>query len=555
MILTIKRQLSLMLRRFTFFDKKVLPFYAFLKLEWKIKKVIVPNLSTQLVFKNGSYPNQDVKGKGILIPWIETNHYTLYTMLIIAKALDLRGAKVIILVCDQYLGACENKNVRNEGVNVCSACKLTQDRIIPLFNLNTIRLSELIDSELLEELKKKAEEVCRNYPDSFEYHGIDLIHSVNESIIRYYYGADPPSETEKIRLRFEHLLTAMICTEASRIINEKFHSDILLSQTWVYSMGRPFFRFFENVQNCRTCSFCVAGHNYSAFVIDDYKTFINNERFNKFIKIRNRKMLTEEERAELRGWFNERLNGTSTFHAMHGGFKRNVDLKKLLKIDKSKRNLFMFTGLFWDAKTDEEGTIFDSLPEWLVSTVDILKDKQDINLYIKVHLAEAFGTKSLKGVLDFVYEKYPVLPKNIIPILPEWQINPYDLFPYMDAALIYNSTTGLEAAYMDIPVILAGKSQYSGVDLVWEPKTQEEYISFLCDKNLKIKHDKEFFELFCYYYFIKRPVPFNLTDRVLSNNNFEKYKLHSLDDIMPGENYMLDHLCDCLLNGKLPESW
>ena len=555
MILKIKRQLSLLLRRFTFFDKKALPLYAFLKLKRKIKKVIVPSISRQLVFKDGSYPSRNVKGKRILIPWIETNHYTLYTMLIVVKALELRGAKVKILVCDQYLGACERKNVRNKGVNVCRACKLTQDEVIPLFNLDTIRLSEFIDSELLEELKKKAGEVCINYPDSFEYHGIDLIYSVNESITRYYYGADPPSEAEKFRLRFEHLLTAMICTEASKIINEDYHPDVLLTQMLVYSMGRPFSRFFENIRECRVCSFGIVGHNYSAFAVDDHETFMHNERFNKFIKARSRKILTEEERVELRGWFSERLKGTSTFHIEHGSFQVDVDLKKRLKIDNNKRNLFLFTGIFWDAKTDEESTIFDSLTDWVVSTVDIIKDKQDINLYIKVHLAEAFGTKSLKGVLDFVYEKYPVLPKNIIPILPEWQINPYDLFPYMDAALIYNSTTGLEAAYMDIPVILAGKSQYSGVDLVWEPKTQEEYISFLCDKNLKIKHDREMFELFCYYYFIKRPVPFNLTDRVCSNNNFEKYKLHSLDDIMPGKNYMLDHFCDCILNGRLPESW
>ena len=547
------------LQKFPLFGKKILLWHEYMKMNKKLEKVLIPNLSRQLRFKNKEllFKKSGSKIK-ILIPWAETQHYMLFNMLIIAKALELRGAEVKILVCDGYLDACEMRNHLNEGADVCRLCKIMQKKLMPIFGIDTVKISELIDSDLAREIRRKAIDICRDYPSTFDYLGIDLIYTAEESIVRHYLGGDPPSEAERSRLRLGHLMTTMICAEAARLMNDVFHPDILLGQLWVYSMGRPFFTFFEKTKTCKNYCIGMVNQNYSAFIINELETYFHNDRFKEFLKLRNGKKLAPQEKAELQGWFNERFKGLSSFHVEFGGFQEfnvNNDLEKMLKIDKRKRNLFLFPNLFWDAGMNEAGFLFRGIPEWVVSTVNIVKEHPDVNLYIKPHIVETFGDPYSKGVLDFVKEKFPVFPKNVIPVLPEWRISPYQLFPYMDAAVVYNSTLGIESIYKDIPVIIAARSQYSDLGLAWEPKTIEEYEAFLLDKNLRPKHDKEMFELFCYYYFIKRPVPFNLAERVSSNVHFERYKFNDLDEIMPGKNYMLDHLCDCIMKAKLPEAW
>ena len=62
--------------------------------------------------------------KKILIPLIETSHYQFYQIALIAKALELRGAEVKFLVCDETLPGCEIKSIRNTKKDPCLNCRI-----------------------------------------------------------------------------------------------------------------------------------------------------------------------------------------------------------------------------------------------------------------------------------------------------------------------------------------------------------------------------------------------------------------------------------------------
>src|SRR6185312_10641542 len=48
-------------------------------------------------------------GPRVLVPLIETSHYQYLQVLILAKALQMRGAHVRVLICGQSLEGCEIK--------------------------------------------------------------------------------------------------------------------------------------------------------------------------------------------------------------------------------------------------------------------------------------------------------------------------------------------------------------------------------------------------------------------------------------------------------------
>jgi len=133
----------------------------------------------------------------------------------------------------------------------------------------------------------------------------------------------------------------------------------------------------------------------------------------------------------------------------------------------------------------------------------------------------------------------------------------YDLFEYIDVGLVFNGTIGLEMILNDIPVIACGKTPYSNLDLVSEPKNQDEYEEFLLDHKKTIKPKKDMAELFAYFYFIKTLIPWRLNESVYGDDNFNGFKIDTLEDLLPKADYFLDHICESILgsNNKNLDSW
>ena len=203
----------------------------------------------------------------------------------------------------------------------------------------------------------------------------------------------------------------------------------------------------------------------------------------------------------------------------------------------------------------ETGQLFDSVINFVLQTIEIVKDRKDTHLYIKTHPGEKFDSApSLKTIEDFIYEKYDKLPDNITLILPKHKISPYDLFPYVDLGLVYNSTIGLEMLLCGIPIVITAKSPYGRLGFAHEPSTIEEYKKILSGEIPTIIHNKDDVEMFAYFYFIKFCIPWNMTERAYFDD-FKGYTFKSLDDILPDKDKYLDHLCECILEDKLPESW
>jgi hypothetical protein len=205
---------------------RVLEFKMKIRLHLRYYLIIRTNLKKQLkkiIFK--SYDR-----KKILIPLIETNHYQHFQLLILAKALELRGARVEIIICDSYLEGCEIKSTNNENfIDPCYTCKFNQNKTLPFFGLKTIKLSEIIDLKTKSEIFEVAKDIYLN--NKILYKGFDLTVSVNDSVLRYFYGNISVDKEYLNRVKLKHTFTSIISLETAIKTDKDYSPDIILNNT------------------------------------------------------------------------------------------------------------------------------------------------------------------------------------------------------------------------------------------------------------------------------------------------------------------------------------
>jgi hypothetical protein len=524
----------------------------YLKYFFSFKKIFQKQLNSKY-----NIDNIDEINDSIFIPLLETSHYQFHQILILAKSLKIRGAKVNVLVCDSFLGGCELKSVKSENFkDVCSTCNFNQKHILDSYNLKFINYSSLFTKKELIEIKNKAIKIYEKDDATFFYEKNNITNQINDSITRYFYGGSARSNIERKNLYIEHLNTYITGFEASKKIKKTFNPNIILSSMAVYSMWSPFYDYFKKFKKvkCQTITLTQFNYNSVLFNVDDL--YHSNDRFLKFKQLVNGK-LNSFEKEEIDSIINNRKTGNADiFKDLKFFEKKSENLLKLLNIDSSKNNIFLFSNVFWDVGMVNYNSLFDSIVSWVLETVLLVSKDPKSHLYIKIHPAEVFdSSKSVKGIKDFIFEKFPILPKNLTIIYPEMKISPYELFPFIDIGVVYNGTIGMEMLYHGIPVISVGQCPYGNLNLSNDPTSRIQYSKMLKMKNIvNAKHNEV--QLFAYFYFIKTCIPWNLTKSAYAND-FKGFTFDSLKDILPGKNKYLDHLSNCILKTEetIIEDW
>ena len=520
-----------------------------------ISNILKIKLRKQLYYPEEYIQIKDIKKK-ILIPLIETSHYQFYQVALIAKALKLRGAEVKFLVCDETLPGCEIKSIRNTKTDPCLNCRINRRNTLPEFGIDTFTISDKLSTKKLEAIKILAKDLVSDYPESYLYFKTDIIRTVNDSVTRYFYG-DVPNEPSKNldKVRYKYLVTALTSFEVANEINNTWGPDIVFGNMEVYADWAPYHQYFLSI-GARSSTVSISQFNYKTLLMNQNDLFISSERYLNWLSNRNNKYLSQDQIKEIEDFVSQRFAGDIKAFKQYGYFEENIDAIQTLKIDKTNRNIFLFSNVYWDVGMSEFGKLYSGVLEWVISSIYLIKDSPDTHLYIKPHPSEAFDVKSLRGVIDVIYDEFGELPSNVTIIFPEMKILTYDLFKYIDVGVVYNGTLGLEMLFKDIPVIACGKTPYGGVDLVSEPKTEEEYKNLLLNTTDFHKPSREEVIMFSYFYFIKTLIPWSFTKNAYGAD-FTGFKMSNINKIMPGADYHLDHICRTILNSdkKNIDSW
>jgi hypothetical protein len=541
-----------MIKLVEYFKQNLISFLSNKKLVFSYYFFLEKRLKKQLKFNSNNINLENISNKKIIIPLIETSHYQHLQILGLAKALELRGAEIKLLICDGFLDACEIKSQRNQNVkNPCLNCKHHINKVLPIFNFKQITILDLISKSELIKIEDKAQDLLDS--GNYEYMGYNFQSCLEDSITRYYYGKIS-KDKEKIRsLKLLNIKTSIIGIIAGRKILDNFNPNIFLNNMNAYTTWSPLIDVFVK-NNVQKVLINMASFNFKCIRFNIEDVFKDTKTYKEYKSKRTTTELSHSEENTLSKFMNDRISGAADSFKKYNYFsKKSKNYIKKINFNTNKKNIFIFPNLLWDTGITENNTgLFDSILSWLFETIEILKDNKKINLYIKTHPAEEFSSvKSAKTVHDHVMEKYPNLPSNIKFILPKMKINSYDLFKYIDLGLIYNGTIGLEMMLSKIRIVSVGKTVYSGLGLSHEPEDLNDYKNFLIDDKTYDVDKTEEVKLFAYFYFIKTQIPWTLTRKVWGYN-FKGYTFNSLEDIIPGKNKHLDLLCRSIL---FPETY
>lgn len=151
----------------------------------------------------------------------------------------------------------------------------------------------------------------------------------------------------------------------------------------------------------------------------------------------------------------------------------------------TKKNVFIFMHVFSDAPHLSKMTMYNDYYEWVIDTMDKVKDIDNVNWYIKAH-PSAF----LYGETDKIDEMMKTSKGNIF-WTPD-DFNTLSIQNVADAIITCQGTVGIEASCMGIPVVITGLPYYSRFGFTIEPKTRKEYYSILnrMDKIRKLSAEK-----------------------------------------------------------------
>ncbi len=504
-------------------------------------------------------PKANPKKKKIFIPLVETAHPQIYHLLILAKSLVLRGHEVKVLICDGYLRGCEIKSYINKEIkNPCWVCKNNIVNILPLFGLDYILYSDYIKSKEKKKIIGLEKKFTLNLNNKIKYKYFDLTRVVNESLIRYYYGNKFFGNFKKIRS--DHINTSLISIIFAEKILQNWNPDIILNNMPVYSAWEPFFAYFKKKKK-RLVTISLTPLNKHAIFFNLFELLLSDKRFNDYLKKRKNKKLNEDERKKLKKFIKNRVEATDDHikknRIIENNNKETQNIFKFLKNNNHKKNIFMFTNVYWDIGLLSQAGIYDDVVTWTLDTIKQLGNNDNINLFIKTHPGEINKTSgSLTTLEQIIKNKIKKIPNNVFFIKPELRVNVYSLVKYIDLSVIFTGTLGLEMMLLNVPVINVGKVPYDSLKLSINPKDKKDYYNELKKrKNINSSFRKDFLDLYSYFYFIKTTIPWNLTEYAYGHR-FTGFNFESVKSLHPNNNKSLDHICECIISDKKsPEFW
>jgi hypothetical protein len=114
----------------------------------------------------------------------------------------------------------------------------------------------------------------------------------------------------------------------------------------------------------------------------------------------------------------------------------------------------------------------------IIKSVEQFEQSENYHVYLRIHP----NLKSLPGDDSYTLKNFK---SNIFTFIPaDSDISSYNLLDNADIILTFASTVGIEATFWDKPSILLGPSAYQNLGAAYTPKSHEEVIALLQNKNL-----------------------------------------------------------------------
>ncbi len=417
-----------------------------------------------------------------------------YFEAIFAHAMQARGAESRMLFCGSYFNECDADHAHHPGhESFCRRCSIFRSEFIKSLHIPPLFYKDFISKDVETKLDLLVSGLSEHDQETLEYEGIDVGYISKMTLIRYYQCWKIPESTAAKERFKKTLIRCLRLVEIAKGVLEKERPDIMLTLHGVYAAWEPFFKYFVKKGIC-SYVYGVGMGDIGTMCFIKNVGVSGNFLGEKWGELRE-KDLTSDEIKELNTFKNERFWKDRGWISTLTNNLERTDRDQESFADflnrKPDKRYALFTNVPWDNALIEGNCAFKDIFEWFDETIQYFYENKNIDLIIKVHPAERLDPQSYT-FSKYIADKYPELPENIFVIPNDTKIRPYSLFPKIDCGIIYSGSLGLEMAMEGIPVLAAGKSHYSVLEVIVKPiRTKTEYFETLADfSELKAFHLK-----------------------------------------------------------------
>ena len=474
---------------------------------------------------------------------------------ILSYALRLRGAEVIPMYCDAvqsvecnvyggvWMGQIFEKSCRH-CVNMSQT--LWQHNPIP-----ALRLSTYLQRDEIEEITTKVEHLDTEEWVTYTEDGLPFGLWAKDILVNNYVVGDYHLVPDYHSLGLAHLRNLLLLKAAYEKIIVEVKPDRVIANDSYYGMWailqklceRKDIPFYSHYIGSRKDTWCYA-FNDAAASLDFSKPW---EKFSRI-------PLNEQQRSKVRSWLDGRPVGKEMIFDSASLGKHLDDEFDLSTIDPKKPTALLVSSAIWDLGALNKQIIFADMIDWIAETIQWFAAHPEFQLIIRTHPGE------MDPRIPITEERVEVglarrgvyLPANVFLLSPKVALTVYQLFPLAKVGIVHTTTVGIEMAAISLPVITTARSHYSGFGFTIDPASQEEYFELLertlrGEKTVDLDAQVDLaykFILFQFYHYYTR---IDIMDYFWGQP--AKLKVHSLKDLLPGNNKYLDYVLDSIMAG------
>ena len=199
------------------------------------------------------------------------------------------------------------------------------------------------------------------------------------------------------------------------------------------------------------------------------------------------KKLTTFEKNKLDNYLEKRFSGNFTRSGTKYWNKvTDVDDNLKRKCESFGNNISIFLNVPFDTSQVKASYLFDNIYQWIDELILFAEKNTDLHFIFRSHPDEIRSDKKIyEKTSDYILQNTNN-NKNISLIDAAVTTSSYELIRISDLVLTYNSTIGLESAFMNKKTISAGYSHFSRLDYFEIFQDKQEYFKCL-KKKLQYK--------------------------------------------------------------------
>ena len=193
---------------------------------------------------------------------------------------------------------------------------------------------------------------------------------------------------------------------------------------------------------------------------------------------------------------------------------RGLDEDFLVRASEFRQVVSIFTNVIFDTSQPHANTVFSEMFAWLDATLDEIRSHPKTLFVIRAHPDEMrLRKESRETVESWVQRSGAARLENVQFVGPKEDLSSYELIQRSKFVLVYNSTIGLEASILGLPVLCGGKARFTQYPTAFFPQTPAAYIqalrSMLSATRIDVPADfKRNARRFLYYQLFRTSLPF-----------------------------------------------